>query len=100
MKLALVSLLGLTVIACTPPSPAQQATDFANAEACVSKDWGQPITQIAQDCLGGVEQAAVDVVSDIGWILQKAGVVLPLAYTQDPRIQAKLQQRAAAEKKP
>ena len=94
-SLLATSLLALVTTACgQPKTPAQQAADFATAEQCVSDHWGEPILQLAQECLAGEEAAAVDIITDIGLLLQKSGVTLPAAYTSHPKVADAMRRRS------
>lgn len=92
-----VAPLVLLVLACClkPPSPAQQAQDFANAEACVADHWGEPPEAVASVCFSGELQATLDVIADIEALFAKRGVVD--AYAANPEVQARMAKRSANE---
>ena len=96
-------LITWAVAACLKPvSPAQQAQDAQAVEACVQKDWGQPLGVIAGDCYQGILTLAEDGVADIEAILesatQDAGTAAQAALFpyNTPAIRAKVDIKLAA----
>jgi hypothetical protein len=54
------------VTACLTPKPfGSQVADFTAAEGCIQQHWGEPITQLAGECVGGELAAAEDLIADI-----------------------------------
>ncbi len=108
----LVLFVGINVglIACLRMvTPAQQASDFATAADCVMSHWGEPVGQIAAECLNSEIPAAEDVIADIEWIIEQGqapegGVLVVEAgtlvdpYAHNANVQAKLAARRAGAK--
>ena len=94
----IASFIALLVACLKAPSPAQQVQDFATVEACVAAHWGEPITQLAADCLNGEEALAADVIADIELLAEARGDggTLPSAYASDTRVAASLAKKRAA----
>ena len=69
---------GIAIAACgclKPPPPTQQVQDFVNLENCVQAHWGEPITNLAADCLQSEVAAAEDVVADIEAIAEGQAIL-------------------------
>lgn len=74
----------LAVSGCAQAS--KTAADALKTEQCVSAEWGNPVEQIALDCLGNETQLTIDTVADIETLLQKRGAPPTPAYQKDARV--------------
>lgn len=73
LALAFFAFSSVYLVACIRVvTPSQQASDFATAEACIVAHWGEPVTQIAGECVEGEVAAAEDLIADVEFLIEQA----------------------------
>jgi hypothetical protein len=64
------------LVGCLQPRPAAtQIADFTAAESCIQQHWGEPIENLAGECVGGEVAVAEDLIADIEAIAEGGAVL-------------------------